>query len=261
MLNLTPRRSQTAMKNSFRPSRLVTTMIWILALGAFSCNKHLPPPQGCTCDVDDQGVLKFGKGGATFNGLAVCGVFNLPVVPNDGRATTLIASLGWREFGFYEYAELLSNPNQGFFVFPDVEVNTADFKYFLSASINDLKGNPLVMFKNNQWFVYLENVGKYNYDSTGFELYDRAGHICLSFDYLVTNGENNLVVQGVVPSSDSTLSFYTLSESVYINFPYGTPASNQFFEYVYNTTPIKPLFRYTGPGWQHARLQSSPTPE
>lgn len=247
MLNLTPRRLRTA-----KPSRLV----WIFVLAAFSCNKHLPAPPGCTCDVNDQGVLQFGKA-QTFNGLAVCGVFNLPIDPNDGRATNIIASLGWREFGFYEYAELLSDPNQGFFGYPNIEANTSDFNYFLSATINDLKGNPLVVFKNNQWFVYLENVGKYNYDSTGFELYDKAGHICLSFDFSVTGGANNLLVQGVVPTSDSTLSFYTLSESVYINFPYGTPASNQFFEYVYHTTPIEPIFRYTGPHWQHARLTGS----
>lgn len=247
MLNLTSRRVCTA------------TMIWLFTLAVVSCSKHLPESQLCTCTLDEQGNVIYAKGTQTFNGLQVCGVFNLPVDSTDGRATTVEATLGWQPYGFYEVAELYGNSNQGFFTVPNLEAHTSNFKYYFSASVNDLKGNPLVVIKNNQWFVYTQNVGKYNYDSAGMEVYDKAGHISLSFTRWVGGGFNVLWVQGVIPNSDSTLVYYS-RENTYVNFNYGTTAGYQFFQYVYTTTPIQPLFRYTGPGWQHARLPSQPVP-
>jgi hypothetical protein len=170
------------------------------------------------------------------------------------RATSIAASLGYREYGTYTYAELLSNPSQGFFSSPVLEAHTADFKYFISASIKDLKGNPLVEIKDNKWFVYIENVGKYNYDATGFEVFDKAGHISLSFGFTYRAGLVNLEVQGVIPTSGSTLEYYALAAPSLIDFQYGTPALNKAFQDIYDIVPIKPIFRYQGSGWQHARL-------
>ena len=260
MLNLTLRRFRTATKNFFPPSRPITISIFIFALAAVSCNKRIPDSQLCTCDVDSHGNVISIKGAQTFNGLAVCGVFNLPVDPTQGSSTTIIAELGFKVSGLYEYAELLANPaNRVFFLVPDAEASTEDLKYFISASVNDLKGRPLVMIKDNKWFVYLENVGKYNYDANGLEVYDKAGHISLSLNFIVAGGYNDLVVQGVIPDTDSTLEYYTYTENHYVDFKYRTPAEYQFFQYIYTTTPIQPIFRYTGPGWQHARLSGTTT--
>ena len=258
MLHLTPRRVHTAMRNYLRPSRLITTMMLLLALGAVSCKKQLPESQLCTCDVASQGGEQLSKGGKTSTQLAICGVFDLPIPPNLDNGTTIEASLGIIPYGTYAYAELLVNPSviEGFFSTPVLEAYTVNFKYFFSASIKDLKGNPLVDIKDNKWFVYIENVGKYNYDANGFEVYDKAGHISLSFDFMPGTRIVNLRVQGVVPISSSTLEYYAYNfpDPNQNEFQYGTPALNKFFEYIYTTVPIQPIFRYSGPGWQHARL-------
>jgi hypothetical protein len=147
-----------------KDSILITTMIWIFALGAVSCKKHLPESQLCTCDVSSQGGEQLSKGGETSTQLAICGVFDLPIPPNLDNGTTIEASLGIIPYGTYAYAELLFNPSaiEGFFSTSLLQAYTVNFKYFLSASVNDLEGNPLVVIKYNKWFVYIENVGKYN---------------------------------------------------------------------------------------------------
>jgi hypothetical protein len=259
MLQLTSRRVHTAMRNYSRPSMMITTMIWLFALGAVSCKKHLPESQLCTCDVGSQGGEQLSKGGEVSGKLAICGVFDFSLPPNLDRATNIDASLGIIPYGTYTFAELLTNPTRidGFFSTPVLEAYTVNLKYFFSASVNDLKGNPLVVIKDNKWFVYVENVGKYNYDANGFEVYDKAGHISLSFDFTPGPGTANLEVQGVVPTSSTTLEYYavaTMGESNLTDLQYGTPASDKFFEEVLAYFPIKPIFRYSGPGWQHARL-------
>jgi len=230
-------------------------MILIFALGAVSCNKHLPELQQCGCELDAQGNV---KGGAKMTKeLAICGVFDFAIGSNVTPATTIEASLGYVPYGTYVYAEILANPRQLFFSSPVLASYTADFKYFISASIKDLKGNPLVEIKDNKWFVYVRNVGKYNYDANGFEVFDKAGHISLSIDFRHPDaGFVNLEVQGVIPTTSSTLKFYdyNLFAVNLIDFQYGTPALNQAFEDIYNGVPIKPMFRYEGSGWQHARL-------
>jgi hypothetical protein len=258
MLHLSSRRVHTALRNYFWPSRLITAMIWVFTLGAVSCKKHLPESQLCTCDVSSQGSEQFSKGGQVSSQLAICGVFDLPIPPNLDRGTTIEASLGIVPYGTYTYAELLSSSSsiQGFFSSPVLEAYTTDLKYFISASIQDLKGNPLVVIKDNKWFVYIENVGKYNYDANGFEVYDKAGDISFSFNFIQAKELINLIVQGVIPTSSSTLEYYALNFP-YPNqteFQYGTPALDKAFQYIYNTIPIKPIFRYSGSGWQHARL-------
>jgi hypothetical protein len=254
MSHLTPRRAHTALGNYFRPSGLLTTMIWIFALGAVSCKKHIPESLLCTCDVSGQGEEKSSKGEETFKGLAICGVFNFPIPKNTDRSADIQASLGGTPYGTYAFAELLANPSQNFFSVPDLEAHTANFEYFISASVKDLKGNPLVEIKDNKWFVYTGNVGKYNYDSAGFEVYDKAGHISLSFNYIQEGTFFNLAVQGVIPDSDSTLEYYANGVYQYIDFQYGTPALNEAFQVIEDGLPIQPIFRYTGVGWQHARL-------
>ena len=234
-------------------------MILIFALGAVSCKKNLPGSKQCTCDVANQVGEQLSKEGGTSGKLAICGVFDLPLLPNLDRATTIEASLGLVPYGTYAYAELLTTPSaiEGFFSTPVLEAYEANFKYFISASIKDLKGNPIVDIKDNKWFVYIENVGKYNYDANGFEVYDKAGHISLSFDFIQGEYTVNLLVQGVVPISSSTLEYYALAtrgQVGLVEYQYGTPALDKAFQYFYNAIPIKPIFRYSGPGWQHARL-------
>lgn len=255
MLHSTPRCGHEAARNHIRPSRLLTMLICIFVLGAVSCKKHSPEILLCDCDVAMQGGDKL-EGGQAFKGLAFCGEFNLPFRGITNWATTIEATLGEVPYGTYSYAELLDNSNQGFFSTPFLESHTDNFKYFISASIKDLNGNPVVEIKNNKWFVYLKNVSKYNYDSTGFEVFNKTGEIALSFDFTQDNGFFvNLEVQGVVPTSDSTMQYYNHGFIPRSLIPIGTPALNKaFHDIIYAQFPIKPLFRYTGPGWQHARL-------
>lgn len=232
-------------------------LICIFVLGAVSCKKHSRDILLCDCDVAAQGGDKL-EGGQAFKGLAFCGEFNLPFRGITNPATTIEADLGPVHDGTYSYAELLDNSNQEFFSTPVLEAHTDNFKYFISASIKDLNGNPVVEIKNNKWFVYLKNVSKYNYDSTGFEVFNKAGEIALSFDFTQSNGfDVDLVVQGVVPTSDSTMMFYNIHGflPVFTVFQIGTQALNKsFHDNIYVLNPIQPIFRYTGPGWQHARL-------
>lgn len=39
-----------------------------------------------------------------------------------------------------------------------------------------------------------------------------------------------------------------------LEMPYKTPAQRAWFDHLYDSIPIQPMFRYTGKDWQHSRL-------
>ena len=238
--------------------KLLIMLTCLVFLGTGSCKKHSAEFPLCDCDTpagQSGGKL---EGGQASRKLAFCGEFNLTLAGITDNGTNIEASLGEVPYGTYAYAELLFNSNQGFFSSPVLESHTSNFKYYLSASIKDLNGNPMVEIKDNKWFVFVENVSKYNYDSSGFEVFNKSGEISLSFDFTKVNaGTVNLEVQGVVPISDSTMKFYNRREfsPLFAVFRIGTPVLDKnFYDSFYVYEPIKPIFRYTGAGWQHARL-------
>lgn len=186
--------------------------------------------------------------------LATCGVFDFPFGPLVSPATDVSVNLGDRQYGTYTYAEILIHPMQEFYTVPNLHLYTSDFKFFLSASIKDLNGNMLVEIKDNKWMIYKKNVGKYNYDTNGFEVYDKAGHISLSLDFKPANqSATSLTVQGVIPLTSNTLHYYK-TYRFFPDFQFGTPELNQAFDEIYFGLPITPIFRYEGSGWRGARL-------
>jgi hypothetical protein len=236
------------MKYSSPSSMLLRTLTSLLLLASISCNKKLPGELPCGCDPEQAVYTK----GNSSQKLAICGTLNLPIDSTLSPADLVIAYLGQEPVGDYDIPELGSTKTLPFFNSSALQIESVGWHFSVSASIKDLKGNLLIQIMDNKWYVNTKNVGKYNYDAKGLEVYDKLGHISLSID---SKGPSSVNIEGVIPMADNTVALYEI-DRFFLPFPYGTPALDSVFEQYYQQWPIQPLFRYTGPNWQHARLSA-----
>ena len=238
------------MKHPSPVHTLLRAFAGLLLLASIACNKKLPGELLCGCEPDHAADKK----GNSSHRLAVCGTLDLPIDSTLTNAAIVSAYLGQVPWGTYDIPELGPTRTLGFFGSSAMEITSIGWHFNISATVKDLKGNLLVQIMDNKWFVYINNVGKYNYDDKGLEVFDKQGHISLSVDSKPPNSlSTSMTVEGIVPLADSTVAYYN-SNRVVLPFPYGTPEENAFIDLYYQTFPIQPLFRYTGPNWQHARV-------
>jgi hypothetical protein len=242
----------TIMKYTSPSSMLLRTLTSLLLLASMACNKKLPVGLPCGCEPE---AAVYTKGNSSQK-LASCGILNLPIDSTLSPAALVIAYLGQEPVGDYDIPELGSTKTLPFFSSSALQIESVGWHFSVSASINDLKGNVLVQIMDNKWYVNTDNVGKYNYDAKGLEVYDKQGHISLSIDSKPpTTYTTSVNIEGVIPMADNTVALYEI-DRFFLPFPYGTPALDSVFEQYYQQWPIQPLFRYTGPNWQHARLSA-----
>jgi hypothetical protein len=240
------------MNYSSPSSMLLRAFAGLLLLTSMACNKKVPGELPCGCEPDPA-VHKKGNGSQK---LAICGTLSLPIDSTLSPAALVIAFLGQEPFGNYDIPELGPTKTMPFFSSSALQIESVGWRFSVSGSIKDLKGNLLVQIMDNKWYVYTNNVGKYNYDARGLEVFDKQGHISLSIDSKPsTMLRTSINVQGVVPMADNTVALYEIDRYFY-PFNYGTPELNAVFEQYYQEWPIQPLFRYTGPNWQHARVSA-----
>ena len=224
----------------------------LLLFAFMACNKKLPVESPCGCEPDAAVYYKENIS----QKLAVCGTLDLPIDSTLTPAALVVAYLGIQPFGNYDIPELVFNPNLPFFSSSAIQIVAAGWRFSVNASIKDLKGNLLVQIMDNKWYVYTDHVGKYNYDAKGLEIFDKQGHISLSIDSKPsTRLLTSMTVQGVIPIGNNSVEFYN-SNMYFPPFSYGTPELDAVFEQYYQAYPIQPLFRYTGPNWQHARISA-----
>jgi hypothetical protein len=225
---------------------------YLLLLASIACNKKLPGELPWGCDPEQAVYTK----GNSSQKLAICGTLNLPIDFTLSPAALVIAYLGQEPFGNYDIPELGPTKIAPFFSSSALQIESVGWHFSVSASIKDLKGNLLVQIMDNKWYVNTKNVGKYNYDAKGLEVYDKLGHIYLSIDSSPpTTYRTSVNIEGVIPMADNTVALYEI-DRFFLPFPYGTPALDSVLEQYYQQWPIQPLFRYTGPNWQHARLST-----
>ena len=239
-------------------TRIAAFSILMAAVGA-GCSKTVPAlktTDSATLQKDDQTTTdNFGRYACFKHGaqLEVKGVFDFPV---DSTGSVFSGYLGGRAFGMYNWLEfLISNPPFGTFDVCNLSAEIVDKKFVLNATIYDMHGRLLFEVHDNKWRVYPEAVRKYNYDSNGFEIYDKENRIAISIDANPPWHTGSLFVQGIVPCTSTGLGFFSKAWATYdTDIPYGTPALNKAFDHYYDSLAIQPLFRYTGKDWQHARL-------
>jgi hypothetical protein len=186
------------------------------------------------------------------------GVFDFPIDSTLPGYTQIYAFLGGRSSDPYNLTELFYSNYLSLFNICNMTIYVSDFKYFITATVNDLQGNLLIQIQDNAWHVNRNAIHKFNYDDNGLEVIDREGHVAISIDFGGT-----IYVQGIIPCTSTSLGYYVLpefsptyTEGVFqLNIPYGTPELNKDFEHLYDSLPIKPMFRYVGRDWQHSRLK------
>jgi len=228
----------------------------LLLLSSVACKK-LPGELPCECDSNPP-VYK--KGGGPQK-LAVCGTLNLPIDSTD-YLTDIIVFVGFYSVAHETVQELKLNPGTSFFNNSPISLQIYGLHWYFSVNttLKDRNGNTLLQMMDSKWYVYTNNISKYNYDARGLEIFDKQGHIAFSIDSrnpLTDMFGSSLTVQGLFPQPDGTFLFAEAEgEGPQAPFylPSGTPELNAIFDSVYNQYPIQPLFRYTGPNWQHARL-------
>jgi len=223
-----------------------------LLFASFACKK-LPNELPCGCDPNPPVYKK----GNTSTPLAICGTFNFPIDPIQNPWDLISVYLGLqKQLGMYSIQELGTGITLNFLGGPSLDIKAIGYNFVINANITDLKGNPLIQVMDNKWYIYKNNVGKYNYDAKGMEIYDKLGHIAFSIDARpnAKAAFSTLVYQGISLFSDNTVDYFVYDDRLIPEFPYVTPEDKAAFEQFYNAFPIQPMFRYTGPNWQHARL-------
>ena len=223
----------------------------LLLLSSLACKK-LPGELPCGCDTNPPAYKK----GAGPQKLAPCGTLTLPIDTVQKYPIDIIVFIGIA-IGQETIPEMRYHDSTNFSNDPSLQINALHWYFSVNATVKDLNGNTLMQMMDNKWYVYTNNVGKYNYDAKGLEIFDKQGHIAFSIDSKnpVGEGDPSLTIQGLFPSPDGTVVIAELTESGHnLILPYGTPELNAAFDSVYFQSPIQPLFRYTGPNWQHARL-------
>ncbi|WP_431216916.1 hypothetical protein ACQ86N_21605 [Puia sp. P3] len=237
-----------------------TVMLLVLLIqGGVACNKMTPQlRQTATQDATVADAAKNGSRtgkGSCFPGQALetSGEFYWPIDSTLPNYAQVVVFMGNGPNGQYNLDELRDRKRRGLAGTCDLEFYTQNLQYFVTASIKDLYGNLMVQIQDNKWKVFRNAILKYNYDSLGFELYDKAGRIALSID-VRKFGIGPAVYSSVIsPCTDTTLSYYAPTD-FYYRILYGTRELNRAFDQLYRSDPIPPLFRYTGKDWQHARL-------
>lgn len=190
--------------------------------------------------------------------LETSGVFDFPIDSTLPGNTQIYVFLGGRHNDPYNLTELFFSSYLPLYSICNMTIYISDFKYFITAKVYDLQGNLLFEIQDNTWRVYRNAIHKFNYDDNGLEVIDKEGRIAISIDFGGT-----LYVQGIIPCTSTSLGYYLLpefspnfKEGVFeMNIPYGTPELNKAFDHLYDSLPIKPMFRYVGKDWQHARIQ------
>lgn len=195
---------------------------------------------------------------AEYNGLAINGQFHFPIDSTLSNATIIVALLGNKELGQYNFSEIKNHQTQQLYPGCNLQMYIANLQYFISASIHDLNDNLILEIKDNKWRIYPNAVSKYNYDAKGFEVFDKTGRIALSIDFRLGNQHSKttptLYVQGVIPCKEHVLGFFQTSTFL-PDFNYSSPADAR---QLYDSLPIKPMFRYLGNNWQGDRLPTNP---
>lgn len=244
------------MKKLPSPKGRWSPILSILLIATVGCNKMTPEirnavpvttqseSQTATSAKNGHGHIKPGTP------LETSGVFNFSIHPEN---QLIIAILGSHRSGFYPFAELKHTPNH---IFPldyvcDLTVYIQQLTYHVTTDVKDLHSRLLLRVLDNKWRVFRDSVGKYNYDDKGFEVYDKDGHIAFNVN-LVDGSTQKIYINGIIPCTSTSLGYY--SPSFASDVPFGTPALDKAFDHLYDSLPIRPLFRYTGKNWQHARL-------
>jgi hypothetical protein len=231
---------------------ILRVFVVLLLLSSVACKK-LPGELPCECDTNPP-VYK--KGGGPQK-LAVCGTLNLPIDTTLNYWFDIIVFVG--DYNAHEtIPELKLRDSTNFFNEPFMQINAVHWDFSVNATIKDLYGNALLQMMDSKWYVYTNNVGKYNYDAKGLEIFDKQGHIAFSIDSKNPPKDmfnSSLTVQGLFPLPDGTFLFAeTIDRNLPLYFSIATPEQKAEFDTAYSHFPIQPLFRYTGPNWQHARL-------
>lgn len=130
-----------------------------------------------------------------------------------------------------------------------------------SFKILDVDGNILVELEENRWRPNKNLISKYNYDKTGFEVFNNKGQIIISLDII----SNDLVViQGIFASKESdVVLFYGNGRTTTIPMKNSERAKKlsakqgKSYEEIFNDAikmvEVKQLFEYTGKDWLHKR--------
>ncbi|HEY8972215.1 MAG TPA: hypothetical protein VIM64_24090 [Puia sp.] len=230
-------------------STILRMLAGLLLPSSMACKK-LPGELPCECDTNPP---MYKKGGGPQK-LAVCGTLNLPI-DTTNYLIDIIAYVGYYSIAHETLPELNLHTSTSFFNDPSTSLQIYGLHWYFSVNttLKDRNGNTLLQMMDSKWYVYTNNISKYNYDARGLEIFDKQGHIAFS----ITDDGTSLMVQGLFPQPDGTFLFAeVVGDGPLAPFylPSGTPELNAIFDSVYNQYPIQPLFRYTGPNWQHARL-------
>ena len=155
---------------------LLRAFAGFLLLGSLACKK-LPNELPCGCDPNPPMYKK----GAGPQKLAVCGTLTLPIDTTINYGIDIIVFVGI--YNAHEtIPELKIHDSTNFFNDQFMQINSVHWDFSVNATIKDLYGNTLLQMMDNKWYVYSNNVGKYNYDAKGLELFDKQGHIAFSID-------------------------------------------------------------------------------
>ena len=214
----------------------------------------MPGELPCGCEPDPPVYKK----GANSQKPAPCGTLTLPIDTTINYGIDIIVFVGIAN-SHETIPELKLHTSTSFFDQPFLQITGLHWYFSVNTTVKDRNGNTLIQMMDSKWYVYTNNVSKYNYDAHGLELFDKQGHIAFSIDSKKSQSDMfgaALVVQGLFPQPDGTFMFAELTDGPLppLYLPSGTPELNAIFDSVYNQYPIQPLFRYTGPNWQHARL-------
>lgn len=225
----------------------------ILLLSTLACKK-IPGELPCSCEPDPPAYKK----GSVPQKLAICGTLTLPIDTTINYGIDIIVFVGVYYVAHETIPELKLHDSTNFFNGPFMQINSVHWDFSVDATVKDLNGNTLLQMIDSKWYVYTNNVSKYNYDAKGMEIFDKQGHIAFSIDSknpLTDMFGSSLTVQGLFPLPDGTFLFAeTIESNLPLYFSIATPEQKAEFDSVYSHFPIQPIFRYTGPNWQHARL-------
>lgn len=123
-------------------------------------------------------------------------------------------------------------------------------KLVMSLKVYDLNGDMIVDIINNHWYRYQNNTGKFNYDSRGFEIFDKKGDLVFNVNMF---SNNKMKMQGYL--IDRNHHFILVGGQQFdVTWNWGEiPNASELFTII-NHNKIKQIFNYNEKNYIGKRL-------
>lgn len=133
--------------------------------------------------------------------------------------------------------------------FKPIKFDLVKHKLVVSVDVYDLSGNLIVKIDKNYWHRYTNNTGIFNYDKSGFEIFDNRGNIALSMDF----SSKKINIQGYLIERKYNAIIIAGQEAI-VPGQWGDQNTEEILMNAVSKVKVRQLFKYTGIHWLHQRM-------